>query len=188
MVDYNNRASLHFALRGIDTVISTVTGPNQLELIEAAVSARVRRFALAEFEGIPELRTANDPLDRRRTEARQWLARHSQSIQSTAFVCGILFERFQPGGLRALRMGLSSGLEEEGDYIMNCRNMSAIVPVYDANGAPDVRICITAAQDVARFVTRALDLPSWPSELRMCGHRIKVSDLILGVRQLTGTC
>lgn len=186
MVDYNDIQSLQYALRGIDTVISTVTGDNQIELIKAAVSVRVRRFAPAEFEGPPELQNANDPLDRGRSNARRWLAYYSSHIQSTVFVCGILYERFQPGGLRQSRIGLTSGLSGEGDYIMNCRTMVAEVPCYDANNDPNVTICLTAAQDVGRFVTKALDLPRWPPELRMCGQRMAVKDLVSLVQRLKG--
>lgn len=186
MVDYSDVESMRYALRGIDTVISTVTGPNQIELIKAAVAARVRRFAPAEFEGLPSLRSQNDPLDRSRTAARSWLEYYSQSIESTAFICGILYERFQPGGLYHTRMGMTSGFGGEGDYIMDCRNMSAQVPAWDADNNPNVTICLTAAQDVARFVTRSIDLKQWPSELRMCGQRMAVKDLVALVQRLKG--
>lgn len=188
VVDYSDLKSLQFALRGVDTVISTVTGPNQIELIRAAVSVRVRRFAPAEFEGLPQLRPANDPLDRGRTLARQWLAHYRQHIQTTTFVCGILYERFQPGGLRQSQMGRTSGFAGEGDYIMNCRTMAAQVPCYNANNEPNVTICLTAAQDVGKFVTKAIDLPQWPLELRMCGQRVVVRDLVLLVQRLKGKC
>lgn len=186
VVDYSNTTSLQFALRGIDTVISTVTGPNQIQLIKAAISVRVRRFAPAEFEGLPALRPENDLLDRCRSVARQWLAHYSQQIQSTTFVCGILFERFHPGGLRRLGIGLTSGFSNEGDYIMNCRKMAAEVPCYDSRGNLNVTICITAAQDVAKFVTKALDMPQWPSELRMCGERVTVMNLVHAVERMKG--
>ena len=178
VVDYSDVESLKYALRGIDTVISTVTGSSQIELIKAAVAVRVPRFVPAEFEGLPQLRPANDTLDRGRLMARQWLSHYSQHIQSTVFVCGILYERFQPGGLQQSRMGLTSGFGGEGDYIMNCRNMDAKVPAYDNQNNSNVTICITAAQDVARFVTKALDLQQWPSELRMTGQRVLVKDLV----------
>jgi hypothetical protein len=174
-------------LRGIDTVISTVTGQSQIELIKAAVSIRVRRFIPAEFEGLPQLRTANDPLDRGRSLARQYLQHYAQFIQSTTVVCGIFYERFQPGGLQHTRIGLTSGLSGEGDYIMNCRNMHAKVPAYDGENGMTVIICMTAAQDVARFVTKALDLPHWPAELRMLGQRVLVKDLVELVQRLKGT-
>nr|POF08142.1 hypothetical protein CFP56_62722 [Quercus suber] len=186
VVDYDNAQSLQFALRGIDTVISTVTGPHQIEIIKAAVTVRVRRFAPAEFEGPPTMRPADDPVNRFRTLARQWLAHYAQHIQSTTFVCGILYERLQPGGLAATLMGGTAGVgfSGEGDYIMDCRAMEAMVPCWDANNRPDVTICMTAAQDVGRFVTAALDLPSWPPELRMYGHRTTVWDLALLVQRL----
>ena len=187
-VDYNDIESLKYALRGVDTVISTVTGRAQIDLITAAVSVRVRRFAPAEFEGLPQLRAANDPLDRSRTLARQWLQQNAHIIESTTFVCGILYERFQPGGLQQSRMGLTCGFSGEGDYIMNCRNMDAIVPAYDGSSpnSSNVTICITAAQDVARFVTRAIELPRWPPELRMSGQRVLVKDLVALVQRLKG--
>lgn len=186
MVDYTNIETLQFALRGIDTVISTVTGVNQIELIKAAVSARVRRFAPAEFEGLPQLRSSTGPLDRGRTLARQWLSYYAQHIQSTTFVCGILYERFQPGGLQHSRMGVTSGFGGEGDYIMDCRNMDAQVPAYDKDNNPNVTICMTAAQDVGRFVTKAVDMRQWPAEMRMCGQRVPVRELVASVQQLKG--
>ena len=186
VVDYRDIETLKYALRGIDTVISTVTGQTQIELIKAAVSIRVRRFIPAEFEGLPQLRNSNDPLDRGRTLARQFLQHYAQFIESTTFVCGIFYERFQPGGLQHTRIGLTSGLCGEGDYIMDCRNMHAKVPAYDADEKMTVTICMTAAQDVARFVTKALDLPQWPAELRMVGQRVLVKDLVELVQHLKG--
>jgi hypothetical protein len=186
VVDYGDQESLKFALRGIDTVISTVTGSAQIELIKAAVSVRVRRFAPAEFEGPPSLRPANDPLDRGRTLALSWLNHYSQFVQSTRFVCGILYERFQPGGLAQSSMGGTSNFSGEGDYIVNCRSMQAQVPAYDTENNSNVAICMTAAQDVARFVTKAIDLKQWPAELRMSGQRVLVKDLVATVSQLKG--
>jgi hypothetical protein len=48
----------------------------------------------------------------------------------------------------------------------------------------DVKICMTALQDVGRFVTKALDLPQWPQEIRMCGQRTTVRGLLQTVAQL----
>jgi hypothetical protein len=52
---------------GVDTVISTVTGPPELYLLQACVAQDVRRFAPAEFEGRPSKRSDPDPLDRGKT-------------------------------------------------------------------------------------------------------------------------
>lgn len=70
---------------------------------------------------------------------------------------------------------------------MNCRNMSAKVPAYDAQNNMNVTICMTAAQDVARFVTKALDMPQWPAELRMTGQRVLVRDLVELAQRLKGS-
>lgn len=69
---------------------------------------------------------------------------------------------------------------------MDCGRMSAQVPAYDAENNPNVTICITAAQDVGRFVTKAIDLRQWPAEMRMCGERVLVKDLVALVQRLKG--
>ena len=186
VVDYSSFETLVFALRGIDTIISTVTGNNQIELIKAAISARVRRFAPAEFEGLPQLRPTTGPLDRGRAQARNWLSHYSQNIQSTTFVCGVLYERFLPGGLRQFGIAVNSPIGLEGSYIMNCTNMYAEAPAYDSNNAPNVTICMTAARDVGRFVTLAIDMNEWPEELRMRGERVTVKNLVELAQYLKG--
>lgn len=173
-----------FALRGTDTVISTVTGVNQITLIRASVRARCRRFAPAEFEGLPGLRPDNSPLDRHRSVAQRLLTQCSSKIEWTNFVCGIFYERFQPGGLAHSLIGGTSNINGEGDYIMDIRRMTAQVPALDASGQATATICMTSVQDVARFVTKAIDLPQWPRELRMCGERIPVSALVAAVERM----
>ena len=167
---------------GVDTVISTVTGKPQLLLIEAAVQCRVRRFAPAEFEGQPGLRVPNSILDRGKSSARTLLQNYAAYIQSTAFVCGIFYERFAVGGLRANQMGanIASG---EGDYIADLRNMNAVAPVYDAANNYSY-VCLTSIYDAAKFVVRSLDISHWPLEMSMCSERMSVNALI----ELIKTC
>ncbi|OCK77184.1 NAD(P)-binding protein [Lepidopterella palustris CBS 459.81] len=184
-VDYNDPTSIQHSLMGVDTVISTVTGTPQLRLIEAAVATGVRRFAPAEFEGRPSLRMVGDPLDRGRAAALALLQHYRRHIQSTAFICGVLYERFSVHGLAAHRIGVNSGIANEGDYILDARNMTAQAPVYDANNNFST-ICMTSAYDVGRFVVRALDMVHWPSELTMCGERTTVNSLIHTVKQCRG--
>lgn len=186
MVDYSDLNSLEHALAGIDIIISTVSGPSQLALIKASVNAGVRRFAPAEFEGLPSLRQNNDPLDRGRASALAYLDHyHSYFEATTVFVCGVLYERFQPGGLAAGRIGASTGVVQEGNYILDLRYMSAQIPAYDSTNHASY-VCMTAAQDVARLVVAALDMPTWPAEFRMCGERIKVYDLVSIARSVRG--
>ncbi|KAF2140639.1 uncharacterized protein K452DRAFT_351861 [Aplosporella prunicola CBS 121167] len=182
-VNYADPSTLAHALAGIDVVISTVSGTSQLALIKAAVSSGVRRFAPAEFEGCPSLRTANDPLDRGRASALAYIQHYKPYFEATTvFVCGVLYERFQQGGLAASCLGSSTGVAEEGDYMMNLRYMTAQVPAFGSANQLS-HVCMTAAQDVGRLVVAALDMPSWPPELRMHGERLKVYDLITIARQ-----
>jgi nucleoside-diphosphate-sugar epimerase len=181
VVDYNDPASLQYALGGVDTVISTVTGTPQLRLIEAAVQSRVRRFAPAEFEGQPGLRGQIDVLDRGKTAALALLRHYRGYIQSTVFVCGILYERFSVNGMRSQHMGSNTGYGNEGDFIANPRTMTALAPIWDA-GHNLSYLCLTSAHDVAQFVVRALDMPSWPTEMSMCGERMTVNGLLEVIR------
>lgn len=182
VVDYKSSSSLQHALRGVDTVVSTVTGKPQLRLIEAAIQCRVRRFAPSEFEGQPGLRVPNSTLDRGKTSAILRLQQYAAYIQSTVFVCGIFYERFSIGGLRAhgVGMNIASG---EGDYIANLRNMTAVAPIYDAANNYSY-VCLTSIHDVAKFVVKSLDISHWPAEMSMCGDRMSVSALI----ELIKTC
>jgi nucleoside-diphosphate-sugar epimerase len=162
---------------GVDTIISSIMGNAQLRLIEAAVACRVRRFVPAEFEGQPSLRTQIALLDRGRAAAQALLQHYRGYIQSTIFVCGVFYERFSVNGMVSLRIGVNTGYANEGEYIADPRNMSAVAPVYDSNQNLSV-VCLTSVYDVARFVVRALDMPSWPQEMTMCGERVTVQALI----------
>ncbi|KAF2024626.1 hypothetical protein EK21DRAFT_78274 [Setomelanomma holmii] len=181
VVDYNDPASLQYALGGVDTVISTVTGTPQLRLIEAAVQCRVRRFAPAEFEGQPGLRGQIDVLDRGKNAALALLQHYQGYIQYTVFVCGILYERFSVNGMRSQYMGSNTGYGSEGDYVANPRTMTALAPVWDA-GHNLSFLCLTSAYDVAQFVVRALDMPVWAPEMSMYGERMTVIDLLEVIR------
>ncbi|KAF2185734.1 NAD(P)-binding protein [Zopfia rhizophila CBS 207.26] len=185
VVDYNDPTSIQHSLMGVDTVVSTVTGNAQLRLIEAAVACRVRRFTPADFEGRPALRIQNDPLDRGKAAALALLQHYRGYIQSTVFICGVLYERFSVDGMISHRIGVNTGFANEGDYILDARNMTAQAPVYDQAGNM-ANLCLTSAYDVGRFVVRALDMPQWPAELSMCGERMSVTTLINTVKSCRG--
>ncbi|MCJ1474384.1 hypothetical protein MMC13_003042 [Lambiella insularis] len=157
-----------------------VTGPAQLSLIDAALHAGVERFIPAEFDGSLSRRLPNDPLDRGQGAAISRLQQYkSQGMAHTIFACGILYERFFPGGIRAADIGQSTGASGEGDYLVNIRSMRSRLP-YDTSGSSrrPATISMTAAEDVSRFVVAALDLPQLPAELRMRGDRMNVSDVV----------
>lgn len=185
-VDYSNASDLRFRLAGVDTVISTIKGDAQLKLINAAVEVHVRRFVPSEFEGSPSARPANDILDDGRAAARNRLLQcESLGMRFTVFTCGIFYERFAPNGMAASQIGLRSGIGGEGEYVMDIRRAKAQIPYFNTAGQP-VYVCMTSARDVARFVVAALDLPSWPRELRMRGDRMSVTELVTIGEQLRG--
>ncbi|KAL9006123.1 MAG: hypothetical protein Q9188_001143 [Gyalolechia gomerana] len=172
-----HRQDLAFKLAGINTVISLTSGPAQLALIDAAAQAGVRRFAPAEFEGPAAQRPQPDALDRGKRAALERLQYYqTRGMQYTSFVCGILYERFGPGGMIASGIGLRSGIGAEGDYLLHISLRRAQIPC-GPNGQPGV-ICMTSAEDVGKFVAAALNLQQWPPELRMCGDRMDVSRLV----------
>jgi hypothetical protein len=145
----------------------------------------VRRFAPAEYEAPLENRVGPDLLDRGRAQVRAMLDQYRGHIESTIFNCGVLYERFAPGGLHNYRLAVNSGFGEEGDFLINPRNLTAEATFFDHNGQQAV-VCLTAAQDAARLIVKSLDLPSWPSQLYMAGERLTVSDLILIVVRSRG--
>lgn len=177
-VSYNDASDLQFKLAGVDTVISTIKGDAQLALIDAAAAAHVRRFVPSEFEGSPTARLANDVFDYGSRAALNRLQQYeSQGMRFTVFTCGLFYERFGPGGMRAYQIGLRSAIGGEDGYIMEIRNGKARIPYFNSVGQP-VYVCMMSVRDVARFVVAALDLPSWPRELRMRGERMTVSELV----------
>lgn len=97
-------------------------------------------------------------------------------MQYTSFVCGILYERFSPGGMMTSRIGVRSGIGGEGDYLIHITQKRARIP-YATNGQP-ATICMTSAEDVGEFVAAAIGLQNWPLELRMRGDRMNISRLV----------
>ncbi|KAI1107150.1 NAD(P)-binding protein [Jackrogersella minutella] len=184
VVDYTNLNNLQFTLQGVDLVISTISGAEQLNLIDAARRAGVRCFVPSEFEGAINRRpaAADDPFDNDSSTALQQLRHWSQSTQHamryTVFSCGIFYERFAPGGLQACNMGITCRIRNQGDYMIDVGRGTADVPETNAQGRP-VYIVMTSAVDVARFVAAAVELgiDTWPRELRMRGTRMTTQRL-----------
>lgn len=98
----------------------------------------------------------------------------------------MLYERFGPGGLESHRLGLAAHLCKEGDYIINVRTMRASAPIYDADYGININISMISAQDAARLIVHAIDLPRWPRELCMVGDRMTVFDVCRTVEKVRG--
>ncbi|KAJ9156139.1 NAD(P)-binding protein [Pleurostoma richardsiae] len=187
VVNFASVENLRYTLQGVDLVISTISGNEQLDLIDAARRARVRLFVPSEFEGaLGHRSTPNDPLDRGSAAAMDLLRRWSQSksspMQYTVFSCGIFYERFAPGGLGTLNIGAGSGLSNPGDYLVDIGAQTAEIVEHNAHGRP-IQVCMTSVYDVARFVAAAIELGpgNWPREFKMRGDQMSVRDIV-------GTC
>ncbi|KAI9889423.1 MAG: hypothetical protein M1814_005286 [Vezdaea aestivalis] len=192
-VDYNNPRALAFALQGIDYVISTILDRAQVNLIDAAAVAKVRRFVPSEFEGSPSLRSPQPTSERAYWKAASLEKlrnysndpRQGYQMQYTSFVCGIFYERFGPHGLSSRGIGQSTGIQHEGAFLMNLRAMNATIPyLYGATALPTV--CMTAINDVAKFVVQSLEVEQWPQELHISGTRMNVSEVVQTAETLKG--
>ncbi|KAF3490742.1 uncharacterized protein GIQ15_00259 [Arthroderma uncinatum] len=179
-VNYDQPAQLRYALAGVDTVISTIPGTAELNLIDAAAQSHVRRFVPSEFEGPPGQALASELLDRGNSSSLARLCHyHGHGIMDyTVFVCGIFYERFSPGGMAAFQIGRGTHIDNEGSYLLNIRAKTAHVLYPTENSARSASICMTSAQDAARFIVAALALDRWPTEFRMCGDRTRLTDLV----------
>ncbi|PGH02593.1 hypothetical protein AJ79_07597 [Helicocarpus griseus UAMH5409] len=185
-VDYNNSNQLQYALTGIHTVISTISGQAEIALIDAAAQRHIRRFVPSEFEGRPSTRPAANILDRGNRASLTRLQHYAQyGMQYAVFACGIFYERFAPGGMATFQLGKGTYIDGEGDYLMNIRTMKAEIPYFNAAGEP-VYVCMTSAQDLARYIVAALDLPQWTTEFRVCGERMALGDIVKAAEIMRG--
>ncbi|KAJ4306107.1 hypothetical protein N0V88_000903 [Collariella sp. IMI 366227] len=183
VVEYNEIENLRYALQGVDLVISTISGNEQLNLIDAARRARVRVFVPSEFEGDLNHRPANDPLDRGSHSALEllegWSNSRSQSIRYTVFSCGIFMERFGPGGLQTYGIGSGSGIQGPDDYLVNIQEARSEIVALGPNGRA-AKLSMTSVYDVAHFITAAIEmgLENWPKEFRMRGDSMTVQEIV----------
>ncbi|KAI9643843.1 hypothetical protein NHQ30_007194 [Ciborinia camelliae] len=182
-VDYDNQDDLRFHLRGIDIVISTVSGIPQINLIDAAAHSRVQRFVPAEYQDKLGGRPTNDPLDRGRAASidrlLHWAHHPRHRMQYTAFGCGVFYERFARGGLASMGISTSTALGYQGSYLMNVETNTAEIVEYSTAGQP-ISVSMTSVNDVARFIAAALDLDQrmWPTEFRMQGDRKTLTEIV----------
>ncbi|KAK4679011.1 hypothetical protein QC764_200450 [Podospora pseudoanserina] len=177
VVDYQDIENLRYAVLGADIIISTISGAEQLNLIDAARRARVRRFVPSEFEGDMSRRPTDDPLDRGGQSAIEML--EQLHMRYTIFSCGIFMERFAPGGLQTYHIGAGSGVQAPSDYLVDIQGCNAEIIPNNPSGR-SVRVTLTSVYDVAQFVTAAIDLgiSNWPREYRMRGETMTVTDLV----------
>ncbi|KAI1434195.1 hypothetical protein GGR50DRAFT_695354 [Xylaria sp. CBS 124048] len=192
VVDYHDADGLRFALQGVDLVISTISGTEQLNLIDAARQADVHTFVPSEFEGCLGHRPApgSDPFDNGSFAALQqlehWATSPNWRMRYTVFSCGVFYERFAPGGLQTYDMGATCRLSIQGSFLVDFACDMAEIPATNSHGNA-IQITLTSAVDVARFVAAAVELgiENWPAEFTMRGARItpqRIAELCCEVR------
>ncbi|KAK6219382.1 hypothetical protein LQW54_002112 [Pestalotiopsis sp. IQ-011] len=191
-VDYGDLESLQFTLRGVDLVISTISGPEQINLIDAARRARVGCFVPSEFEGPLSRRpTDHDPFERDSLTALDFLDRcaasRSRPMRYTVFSCGLFYERYGPGGLASLNMGASFGAQRPSTDMLDLAAGIAEYPVTNSHGH-QVHVTMTSVYDVASFVVSAIELGihNWPREFRMRGAHLTTQRLVEITQEATG--
>lgn len=198
VVDYANAQELRYILKGVDLLISTIREEiTQISLINAARHARVHTFVPAEFEGaLAQRPTSNDPFDHGSSRVRHYLINSSspsppstnhhhhtqhtgRPLRYTIFSCGVLYERFAPGGLGRFNMGRSANVWNPGDYLLNIETAQAEIVLQNAQGRPVV-LSMTTVYDVARFVAAAVEigLDRWPREFRMRGDQLSLQEIV----------
>ncbi|CCC08883.1 hypothetical protein SMACR_07520 [Sordaria macrospora] len=208
-VDYQNVEELHYVLRGVDLLISTISNNEQLNLIDAARRARVRCFVPSEFEGPLSHRppaNSTDPLDNRGSRAaldllESWSQSRSHRMNYTVFSCGVFMERFSRGGLQpwgiGTQLGLMGPMQPMSDYLVNVEQGTAEVVERDPQGRT-AYVAMTSMYDVARFVAAAVELTGtgtsamgvpplerWPREWRVRGDYMAVGEV---VGEVVGAC
>ncbi|KAH8671008.1 isoflavone reductase [Xylariales sp. PMI_506] len=191
-VDFlNNMENLRFALQGVDIVISTISGTEQVNLIDAARRSRVSCFVPSEFEGALNHRPTDDPIDRGSRAAldllRRWSSSKSSPMRFTVFSCGLFYERFAPGGLAAYNMGSSWNIPNQGDYLVDLGACTAEIPQTNSQGR-QVHITLTSVYDVARFIAAAIEMgiDHWPREFKMRGAHVTTQRLVEICQEVRG--
>ena len=191
VVDYDNQEDLRYTLRGVNLVISTVSGNPQINLIDAAAHSGVQRFVPAEFEGPPARRPRHDPLDRGKAASlerlRTWTRSSRCDMKFTIFTCGVFFERFARGGLASIGIGNSTGANYQGAYLMDIGSSTAEIVERTAAGRP-IYISLVSVNDVGRFLAAALelDITTWSGEFRMAAERISVTEALQWAEAVKG--
>ena len=181
-VDYNRHDGLRYALRGVDLCISTVAGPEQINLIMASADSGVRLFVPSEFEGSMRHRPAQDPIDRGSAQAMS-LLKHlddTKRMRYTIFSCGLFMERFHPYGLGGhLQIGYGTGVANPGDYLFDVRTGVAEYAELN-NRRRNIQVCVTSVFDLVKFIVAAIDLGpgEWPKEWTLRGDRMTIRELL----------
>ncbi|PSR74421.1 hypothetical protein PHLCEN_2v9833 [Hermanssonia centrifuga] len=179
-VSYDDPTSLENALRGVHTVISTISdGGNinasvtsQLALLQASVQAGAKRFAPSEFNARPS--RSNDPIELYTYKAVVTEAVKNSGLEYTLFESGI-FMNYLASGTKGV--GYLNPLK----FVFDVENYSAKIP-----GDGNSEISWTRGEDVGAFVAASLELESWPEVSWMAGDRKSFNEILKLAEKIRG--
>ncbi|KAI1177699.1 NAD(P)-binding protein [Nemania sp. FL0916] len=173
-VDYQDVEALTQALKGIHTVLSFVqllSDPDQRaqkNLIDAAISAGVKRFAPSEYgsRGLENMAWWQG-----KQEVREYLRKANEPEPV------IEYTLFQPG----LFLDYLAFPHKTSKYVdplqtvFDFQNRRALV----VDGREDTYMTFTRVADAAAVVARAVDYEGkWPTNGGICGNRVSISQLL----------
>ncbi|KMU86848.1 hypothetical protein CIHG_04637 [Coccidioides immitis H538.4] len=178
-VDYKNRDELVDSLKGVNTVLSSVSidsaSKTQKALIDACIAAGVRRFAQSEWGQRSDAYLPGQ-------EFKREVHRYLQDINADRQV--LEYCLFQPG----LFMNYLAYPYKTTRYLhitplfLSVKEKQAIQVDDGADW-----LVFTDIQDMAKVVARAIDYQgNWPEIGGMVGSRIKMKDLIKLVENVLG--
>lgn len=170
VVDYFNHAQLVRELQGVHTVIVCLISDEesslhaQLNLLNACLEAKVKRFAPSEWAGISEQNTVIQLYRQLKVPVMEQV--QASGIEYTLFTNGVFMEYF------ASPQRASDSLPP----IITSVDFNA----GEANliGTGDEPFCVTSVEDVGRFVAAALELDRWEERSSMMGSRVTWNELI----------
>jgi hypothetical protein len=191
LVDYEDPKSLAEALRGVHTVISVLKIPppywatNQINLLNAAKLAGVKRFAPAEFEAGP---SADGRVELLKVKLPVWDACLSSGLEVARFNCGMFMNHLALGrdfkGDTERELQVLGGFKDE-PVIWDIAAGCAEEPVKDDGTSP--RITLTLIDDIGKFIAAACELPNgaWQHDMGMVGETIAISEVTRLIEEAT---
>ena len=169
-VDYSDHASLVKELQGVHTVIVCLISldkssiDSQVNLLNACLEAKVKRFAPSEWAGTSGADTIIELY--RALKVPVYEKVKASGIEYTLFTNGMFMDYFaSPQRPSASLPPLTFGV----DFNQGQANFV---------GTGDEPFCLTLADDVGRFVAAALELDKWEERLGMIGSRTTWNELI----------
>ncbi|KAI0528268.1 NAD(P)-binding protein [Xylaria bambusicola] len=173
-VDYSDKGALVEALRGTHTVLSFIqllSDPNQTaqkNLIDAAISAGVKRFAPSEYgsRGLDNMAWWEG-----KQKVREYLEevnRNQTAIEYTLFQPGLFLDYL------AFPYKTAKYLDPL-QCVFDFKNRRAIT----VDGHEDAIMTLTTAADMAAIIAKAVGCDGkWPTNGGICGNRVSVAQIL----------